>query len=187
MKNFADNCYVETAGEIKDVYPVSCAALQTKFDFPFPCLTGSNIFLQDKPVTIVQGDKYLLSDIYPQKFRMDVERRLRLRGIDVIFEDKVEGRPVLEPGTPLTTKKGKTLNCDLLVRSFHFQQNISYNILQFFFSDNSTRSGSKHFSPPNSRTSCIDGARLRESVTKSSTPISSFHICVGRYHGFEGS
>ena len=90
-------------------------------------------FLQDKPVTIVQGDKYLLSDIYPQKFRMDVERRLRLRGIDVIFEDKVEGRPVIEPGTPLTTKKGKTLNCDLLVRSFHFQPKIFLLITSYIF------------------------------------------------------
>jgi len=81
---------IETAGEIKDVYP-------------------------DKPVTIVQGSNYLLSDIYPRNFRMDIERRLRLRGIDVIFDDKVEGRPVLHPETPLTTQKGKTLNCDLLI------------------------------------------------------------------------
>lgn len=46
---------------------------------------------------------------------MDLEKRLRIRGVDIVFDDKVEGRPVLQPGTPLTTQKGKTLNCDLLV------------------------------------------------------------------------
>jgi len=81
---------IETAGEIKDAYP-------------------------DKPVTIVQSAKYLLSDIYPRNFRMDIERRLRIRGIDIIFDDKVEGRPVLQPGTPLITQKGKSVKCDLLV------------------------------------------------------------------------
>ena len=44
MKNFADNCYIETAGEIKDVYPVSCAALQAKFDFPFPMSDWFELF-----------------------------------------------------------------------------------------------------------------------------------------------
>jgi len=81
---------IETAGEIKDIYP-------------------------DKPVTIVHAGKHLLSHIYPQHFRMDIEKRLRIRGINLIFNDKVVGQPVLDPGTPLTTEGGKLVNCDLLV------------------------------------------------------------------------
>ena len=108
---------IETAGEIKDVYPVSALSLQANFDTPCS-LTG--LTWQDKPVTIIQSGKYLLSDIYPRHFRMDIERRLRIRGIDFIFDDKVEGRPVLQPGTPLTTQKGKSLDCDLLVRDLPF-------------------------------------------------------------------
>ena len=77
---------------------------------------------QDKPVTIIQRDRYLLNDIYPRHFRMDIEKRLRIRGIDIIFDDKIEGRPELQSGTPLTTQKGKSLKCDLLVRpSIHFK------------------------------------------------------------------
>jgi len=75
-------------------------------------------------VTIIQGGEYLLSDIYPRHFRMDIERRLRIRGIDIIFDDKVEGRPILQPEMPLITQKGKSFKCDLLVcvihHPFHF-------------------------------------------------------------------
>ncbi|KAF8156792.1 FAD/NAD(P)-binding domain-containing protein [Crassisporium funariophilum] len=81
---------IETAGEIKDVYP-------------------------NKPVTIVQGSKYLLNDIYPQKFRVDLERRLRLRGINIIFDDVIEGQPRVGADAPLKTRKGTPIECDLLV------------------------------------------------------------------------
>ena len=46
--------------------------------------------------------------------------------------------------------------------------------LTSYNSDNSTRSGSKHFSLPKPRTFSADRARIRESVTKSSTPIPSY-------------
>ena len=67
-------------------------------------------------MTIVHAGKHLLSHIYPRHFRMDIEKRLRIRGIDIIFNDKVEGQPVLDPRTPLTTEGGKLVKCDLLVR-----------------------------------------------------------------------
>ena len=51
----------------------------------------------------------------------------------------------------------------------------------------STRSGSKCFPPPKPRTFSADRARIRESVTKPSTPIPSFSICVGKYHGSNAS
>ncbi|KDR68432.1 hypothetical protein GALMADRAFT_78581 [Galerina marginata CBS 339.88] len=81
---------IEAAGEIKDVYP-------------------------DKNVTIVQGGKYLLTDIYPRKFRVDLERRLRLRGVKIVFEDHIDGHPEVGSDTPLKTRKGTPLKCDLLL------------------------------------------------------------------------
>ncbi|KAF8970472.1 hypothetical protein BDZ97DRAFT_1791626 [Flammula alnicola] len=81
---------IEAAGEIKDVYP-------------------------NKSVTIVQGAKYLMTDIYPRKFRVDLERRLRLRGVDIIFDDVIEGQPRVDPDVPIKTRMGTPVKCDLLV------------------------------------------------------------------------
>ncbi|KAF9480977.1 FAD/NAD(P)-binding domain-containing protein [Pholiota conissans] len=81
---------IEAAGEIKDVYP-------------------------DKSVTIVHNENYLMNDIYPRKFRMDLERRLRLRGINVIVDDAVEGQPRVDGRMPLKTRNGASLRCDLLI------------------------------------------------------------------------
>lgn len=66
-------------------------------------------------MTIIQGGKYLLSEVYPRHFRMDIERRVRIRGIEILFNDKIEGQPLLQPETPIVTQKGKSLKCDLLV------------------------------------------------------------------------
>ncbi|KAF8201383.1 hypothetical protein BJ912DRAFT_843556 [Pholiota molesta] len=81
---------IETAGEIKDVYP-------------------------QKSVTIVHSEKYLMNDIYPRKFRLDLERRLRLRGIDLIVDDLIDGQPRVDPKVPLKTRNGTSVKCDLLV------------------------------------------------------------------------
>ena len=37
---------------------------------------------QNTKVTIVHGDKQLLNPAYPDKFRRNIERRVRARGID---------------------------------------------------------------------------------------------------------
>ncbi|KAF9566492.1 FAD/NAD(P)-binding domain-containing protein [Agrocybe pediades] len=82
---------IEIAGEIKDVYPT-------------------------KSVTIVQGQSRLLNEIYPDRFRADIEQRLRRRGVDFLFEDQVPKDAQVDPETQtITTKNGKTLKCDLLV------------------------------------------------------------------------
>jgi NADH dehydrogenase FAD-containing subunit len=82
---------IETAGEIKDVYP-------------------------SKGVTILQGDRLLLNDVYPDKFRRDIQRRLERRGVEIILNDAVSGNPSTEK--PIKTREGKELTCDLLVSSF---------------------------------------------------------------------
>lgn len=58
----------------------------------------------------------LLKDVYPDKFRLDMERRVRAFGIDYILEDRVETFP--EPGkaVDLRTRNGKIISgVDLVV------------------------------------------------------------------------
>ncbi|TFK28571.1 FAD/NAD(P)-binding domain-containing protein [Coprinopsis marcescibilis] len=82
---------IELCGEIKDVYP-------------------------DKSVTIVQGDRLLLNDVYPDKFRTQVVQRVRQRGVDIIFDDAIKGAPPAESGyTSIKTREGRELPCDLLI------------------------------------------------------------------------
>lgn len=85
-------CYTEFAGEIKEAYP-------------------------DKKVTIVHGGSKLLTSVYPDKFRDDIERKVRARGIKLVFNDYVDQFP--EPGVQgLTTRKGTRFEtADLVVRS----------------------------------------------------------------------
>ncbi|KAH9477744.1 Apoptosis-inducing factor-like protein A [Psilocybe cubensis] len=79
---------IEMSGEIKDAYP-------------------------NKHVTIVHANRLLLGDIYPDKFRENIESRIRLRGVNILFNDTIEGTP--NPHAPLKTGNGVPLPCDLLL------------------------------------------------------------------------
>ncbi|KAF5340263.1 hypothetical protein D9611_007913 [Ephemerocybe angulata] len=79
---------IETAGEIKDTYP-------------------------SKEVTIVQGDRLLLNDVYPDKFRVSVQRKLESQGVEIILDDAVKGNPHCL-SRPIKTREGRELTCDLL-------------------------------------------------------------------------
>ncbi|KDR72483.1 hypothetical protein GALMADRAFT_73843 [Galerina marginata CBS 339.88] len=79
---------IEMSGEIKDAYPT-------------------------KNITIVHANRLLLGDMYPDKFRLNLENRLRKRGVNIIFNDTIDGTP--DPNAPLKTGKGVPLPCDLLV------------------------------------------------------------------------
>ncbi|KAH9891858.1 FAD/NAD-P-binding domain-containing protein [Cubamyces lactineus] len=91
---------LETAGEIKDIWP-------------------------KKKVTIVHSEGQLLNDTYPDKFRRDIERRARLRGIDLILGDKLD---IPAEGTVgVTTQKGKQLpDVDLVVPAFGSRPNTEF-------------------------------------------------------------
>ncbi|TFK41532.1 hypothetical protein BDQ12DRAFT_764947 [Crucibulum laeve] len=89
---------VEFAGEVKDIYP-------------------------EKSVTIVQGDRLLLNDIYPDKFRRSIEHCISQRGVKIIFNDAIYGNPPLDP---LKTRNGTELKCDLLVTTRGGRPNTSY-------------------------------------------------------------
>ncbi|PPR01332.1 hypothetical protein CVT24_006334 [Panaeolus cyanescens] len=79
----------ELAGELRDVY-------------------------KDKAITIVQRETRLLSAAYPEKYRRYVDQRWTERGITLITDDEV---PTISayPATHAMTKKGVSLNADLIV------------------------------------------------------------------------
>ncbi|KAF5381264.1 hypothetical protein D9615_008414 [Tricholomella constricta] len=82
---------IEFAGEIKDLNPA-------------------------KKVTIVHGNDRILNDAYPEKFRKDVERRLRLRGVELVLGDIVpEAAAANSVEKPITTRNGKVLTPDLVI------------------------------------------------------------------------
>ncbi|TDL28126.1 FAD/NAD(P)-binding domain-containing protein [Rickenella mellea] len=79
----------ELSGELRDVYP-------------------------KRKITIVHGGKQLLNDAYPNKFRKDLEQRLRARNIDLILGDYIDNMPS-EGETTATTRNGKKISADLFV------------------------------------------------------------------------
>ncbi|KAF8198630.1 hypothetical protein BJ912DRAFT_952153 [Pholiota molesta] len=79
---------IEVSGEIKDSYP-------------------------SKDITIVQANRLLLGDMYPNIFRVDVESRVRRRGVNILFSDTIEGTP--NPQGSVQTSSGMSLPCDLLI------------------------------------------------------------------------
>ncbi|KAG2003442.1 hypothetical protein CC2G_004044 [Coprinopsis cinerea AmutBmut pab1-1] len=79
---------IELAGELMDVYP-------------------------SKKVTIVQGDRLVLNDVYPDRFRKGLLNRLRKRGVEVILNDAIRGNPPVDAS--VKTREGRELACDLLI------------------------------------------------------------------------
>ncbi|KAI1783571.1 FAD/NAD(P)-binding domain-containing protein [Ganoderma leucocontextum] len=84
---------IELAGEIKQTFP-------------------------KKSVTIVHRDSQLLNAAYPDKWRKDIERRVRARNINLLLGDSVEN-PAVENVNGITTTNGKSLpDADLVVQAF---------------------------------------------------------------------
>ncbi|CAA7268504.1 unnamed protein product [Cyclocybe aegerita] len=79
---------IELSGEIKDFHPM-------------------------KNVTIVQANPLLLSDLYPNRYRIDLEKRLRRRGINMIFDEAVGNSGEHHP--TLKLRSGTEIPCDLLI------------------------------------------------------------------------
>ena len=87
---------IEYAGEIRDCWSV-----------------------QDKRITIVQGDELLLNEAYPASFRKSVARSIRKRDVTVILNDRVDDMETTEAGI-IKTCSGRRLVADLVV--CHIQQ-----------------------------------------------------------------
>ncbi|OSC98053.1 FAD/NAD-P-binding domain-containing protein [Trametes coccinea BRFM310] len=91
---------LETAGEVKEAWPT-------------------------KKVTLVHSEKLLLNDTYPDKFRKDIERRARLKGINLILGDKLDIPP--EGAVGVKTYNGKEIpDADLVVPSFGSRPNTGF-------------------------------------------------------------
>lgn len=65
-------------------------------------------------MTVVHSEKLLVNSTYPDKFRKDIERRARRKGIDFILGDKLDVPP--EGTVGVTTHNGKQIpDADLVV------------------------------------------------------------------------
>uniref|UniRef100_A0A0W0GER0 FAD/NAD(P)-binding domain-containing protein n=1 Tax=Moniliophthora roreri TaxID=221103 RepID=A0A0W0GER0_MONRR len=84
---------IELAGEIRDIWP-------------------------GKEVTVIQRDRLLLNNTYPDKFRVAMQKQIESRGVKVIVDDSIgDVASGVSKGT-LTTRKGKALQPDLVVRAW---------------------------------------------------------------------
>ena len=54
----------------------------------------------------------LLNKTYPDKYRLNLERRIRSQGVKLILDDQVD---IASESTPITTRKGVELDADLVV------------------------------------------------------------------------
>jgi len=70
--------------------------------------------LQDKKITIVQGNDKLLNDAYSNRFRKFVATQLRTRKIDLILGEYVDQFPPSGSGE-LVFRSGRKLNAGLVV------------------------------------------------------------------------
>lgn len=66
----------------------------------------------------MQGDRLLLNDVYPDKFREELEKRLKGKNVDVVLNDAIAGSVPPEDVRyrSVRTREGRELRCDLLVR-----------------------------------------------------------------------
>ncbi|KIP01404.1 hypothetical protein PHLGIDRAFT_80620 [Phlebiopsis gigantea 11061_1 CR5-6] len=93
---------IELSGEILDAYP------RTK-------------------VTIVHGGEHLLNDTYPDRFRKNIEDRVRKRGVAVVDEDYIDNFPEPNTTADVTTRRGKVLkSVDLVVPAFGARPNTTF-------------------------------------------------------------
>jgi len=81
--------YLEYAGEIKDAFP-------------------------QKKVTIVHSDSMLLNAAYPNKYRKRIEKDIRSRGVEIVFNDYVDDFDTTSP----KTRSGRQVEGDFVVSLF---------------------------------------------------------------------
>lgn len=85
---------IEQAGEIRDAYPT-------------------------KKIVIVHNGTLLLNNTYPDKFRKNIEKRVRDRGIDVVLGDHIDQFPEVGTVVDVETRSGKVLKeVDLVIPAY---------------------------------------------------------------------
>ncbi|KAF8494065.1 FAD/NAD(P)-binding domain-containing protein [Gautieria morchelliformis] len=78
--------------------------------------------------TIVHNSSQLPNGAYPAKYRAAVEKAVRARGIEILLDDEISSVP--EDGNPVdgkvSTKKGKVLTADYVVRTWGARANTGF-------------------------------------------------------------
>ncbi|KAG6807668.1 hypothetical protein H0H93_001257, partial [Arthromyces matolae] len=93
--------------DAQDVLLVGGGAIAIEFAGEIKDLDSS------KTVTIVHSDNLLLNKAYPDKFRKNVEKSLRARGVNLLLGDFVANDALTS--TSIVTRNGKTLTPDLVI------------------------------------------------------------------------
>ncbi|KAH8818831.1 hypothetical protein DL96DRAFT_1622092 [Flagelloscypha sp. PMI_526] len=91
----------EFSGEIRDEYP-------------------------DKPVTIVHSSSLILSDVYPERFRRRVDKSIRERNVDIIYNDAIDDIPPFPALDAVRTRNGKHIPADLVLSARGGRPNTSF-------------------------------------------------------------
>lgn len=74
--------------------------------------------IQDKKITIVHREPHLLSSVYPDKFRIDVDNRWTQRQILLELNDQIDEVPAY-PAASVVTRKGQRIDANLVVRAVY--------------------------------------------------------------------
>lgn len=60
----------------------------------------------------------LINDTYPASFRKSMASGLTARGVKIVYGDYIDDFPT-DKSAGVTTRKGKKLNADLVVRTYY--------------------------------------------------------------------
>ncbi|KAJ7165827.1 hypothetical protein C8R46DRAFT_1096304 [Mycena filopes] len=69
----------------------------------------------EKKVTLVQRESHLFVSRYPDKYRIDADKRWKARKISLVFNDEIEQIPPFPAAGGVTTKKGAVIEADLVI------------------------------------------------------------------------
>ncbi|KAF8826486.1 hypothetical protein HHX47_DHR5000352 [Lentinula edodes] len=98
---------IELAGELKDIFP-------------------------SKPITIIQRERLLLNNTYPDKYRIAIQKQIEARGVTVLTSDAIPASDASDvsasqvPKDGFVTEQGKKLKPDLVVPTWGNRPNTSY-------------------------------------------------------------
>ena len=96
----------EYAGEIKDEWPVRISLIRAG-------KRNTNAHWQTKNLTIVHSRDLLLNDVYPDRWRRQVNESLQKRGVRLVLGDRVDD--VVPKDGKIVTRSGKEIPADLVV------------------------------------------------------------------------
>lgn len=79
---------------------------------------------QSKPITIIQRERLLLNNTYPDKYRIAIQKQIEARGVTVLTNDAIPASDASDvsasqvPKDGFVTEQGKKLKPDLVVSCY---------------------------------------------------------------------